>query len=122
MEVGPGSGKKFSTLQSFEEVGEFVAGAVVMLGDGELERVFEDGFGFGGAIEGHEAFAELDMRDHPIRLRAAERVEMFDGIRELAGIAICLGEIETGQVVVGESLPKFERSGDSVVAHRSSSS
>jgi len=61
---------------------QLFAGAVVVLGDGELEGVFEDRFGFGRTTEGNQRFAELDVDDHPIRFLVAQRAEMFDGVGE----------------------------------------
>ena len=42
---------------------------------------------------------------------------MLEGVGVVVGVDIRLGEIETGEIVVGESLPQLERLGDSVVTH-----
>ena len=59
------------------------------------------------------------MDDHPIRFLVAERAEMFDGTGELVRIAVRLGEIESGQVVVGEFLPQLRCFRNSVGTHGS---
>jgi len=84
--------------------------------------MFEEGPGFGGTTEGDEGFAELDVDGHPIRFVSAERAEMLDGLGVIIRVEVRLGEVEAGQIVTGESLPKFEGLGDSVVAHRGGSS
>jgi hypothetical protein len=43
-------------------------------------------------------------------------------LSELVGVAVRLRAIESGQIVVGEPLPEVAGFGDSVVAHRGSSS
>src|SRR5579863_5048750 len=42
---------------------------------------------------------------------------MVDGVGEVVGVAVGLGEIESRQVVVGEFLPQLQGLGDSVVIH-----
>ena len=88
-----------------------------MLGDGELEGVFQNWPCFRGATEGDERFAKLDVDDHPVGLLHAERAEMVDGAGIIVRVDVRLREVEAGQIVVGEPLPQLARFGDSVVTH-----
>ncbi len=106
-------------LQVLEQFFQLFTGAVVVLGDGEFQGVVEDGFGFWGTTEGNEGFAELDVDDHPVRFLVAQGAEMFDGVGELVRVAVRLGEVESGQVVVGEFLPQLQRFRNSVGTHSS---
>ena len=82
-------------LQSFEQLGEFFAWAVVVLGDGQPQRVLKYRFGFPAATERDECFAEKNVDDHPVAFLAGERVKMFERTGKVAGVDVGLREIET---------------------------
>src|ERR1017187_4213645 len=104
-------------LQRLQQFGQFFTRAVVVLCDGEFERVFQNWFGFHRMTKGDQRFAELNMRDHPFRFLHAERTEMFDSGGVVVRIDVGLRQVKAGEIVIGKSLPQFERLVDSGVTH-----
>jgi len=88
-----------------------------MLSDGQLESVLKDALRVVASARAQKTFTEKDVCNHPVRFPGTESPEMVDGLRVVAGVDICLGQIEPRQIVVGKSIPQFQCFGDAVSVH-----
>ncbi len=88
------------SLEAFQEFADFCLGRFVALHDCEVQGVFENGFGVGGAGEGEEGFGLEDLCHHPIFLFLDTEVEVLDGVLVAVFLDERLGERETEELIV----------------------
>lgn len=84
-----------------EEFLDFGGGFAVVLLDGELQGVLQDGFGGGGLSVLKEGFTEEDAGEHPILAGGVAAFEVGDRGDGLPFFGEGLGEAETEEHVVG---------------------
>lgn len=87
-------------LEGVDEFANFGFGGFVVLDDGEVEGMLEDGLGVGGAGEREEGFGFEDFGHHPVVLFADAEIEVLDGFLMTAFADQGLSEGETEELVL----------------------
>ena len=89
------------SLQGGEKGAELGLGVFVILIDGKLKSVFQDGLRRGGVARAQQEFSEKNAGHHPVGARCAADSVVLDGFASAVRRVQRLGEAETEERIGG---------------------